>query len=51
MGLPLGPTQIRSSNDRAIAAALAPRGFIDCDRLHLPDDRAVYRYRAEQIGG
>ena len=34
-------TQIRSSNDRAIAAALATRGFIDCDRLHLPDDRAV----------
>jgi molybdopterin molybdotransferase len=41
VGLPLGPTQIRSSNDRAIAAALATRGFIDCDRLHLPDDRAV----------
>jgi molybdopterin molybdotransferase len=41
VGLPLAPTQIRSSNDRAIAAALASRGFIDCDRLHLPDDRAV----------
>lgn len=41
VGLPLAPTQIRSSNDRAIAAALATRGFIDCDRLHLPDDRAV----------
>lgn len=41
VGLPLGPTQIRSSNDRAIVAALATRGFIDCDRLHLPDDRAV----------
>ncbi|MDH5255387.1 MAG: molybdopterin molybdotransferase MoeA [Gammaproteobacteria bacterium] len=41
VGQPLGPTQIRSSNDRAIAAALATRGFIDCDRLHLPDDRAL----------
>ncbi len=41
VGQPLGPTQVRSSNDRAIAAALATRGFIDCDRLHLPDDRAV----------
>lgn len=41
VGLPLAPTQIRASNDRAIAAALATRGFIDCDQLHLPDDRAV----------
>jgi len=41
VGQPLGPTQIRSSNDRAIAAALATRGFLDCERLHLPDDRAV----------
>ena len=41
VGQPLAPTQIRASNDRAIAAALATRGFIDCDRLHLPDDRAV----------
>jgi molybdopterin molybdotransferase len=41
VGQPLAPVQIRSSNDRAIAAALATRGFIDCDRLHLPDDRAV----------
>ncbi len=41
VGLPLAPTQIRASNDRAIAAALANRGFLDCERLHLPDDRAV----------
>jgi molybdopterin molybdotransferase len=41
VGQPLAPVQIRSSNDRAIVAALATRGFIDCDRLHLPDDRAV----------
>ncbi len=41
VGQPLSPTQIRSSNDRAIAAALATRGFLDCDRLHLPDDRTV----------
>jgi len=41
VGQPLAPTQIRSSNDRAIAAALASRGFLDCDRLHLPDDRTL----------
>ncbi|MBL8202249.1 MAG: molybdopterin molybdotransferase MoeA [Chromatiales bacterium] len=41
VGQPIAPAQIRSSNDRAIAAALATRGFIDCDRLHLPDDRTV----------
>jgi molybdopterin molybdotransferase len=41
VGRPLSATQIRASNDRAIAAALASRGFIDCDRLHLPDDRQV----------
>jgi molybdopterin molybdotransferase len=40
-GLPLAPTQIRASNDRAIAAALASRGFLACDRLHLRDDRAL----------
>lgn len=39
--LPLAPMQIRASNDRAIAAALAARGFVDCDRLHLPDDPEV----------
>lgn len=41
VGQPLTPTRIRASNDRAIAAALANRGFIDCERLHLADDFAI----------
>jgi len=41
IGEALGPTQIRSSNDRAIAAALSRRGFTRYRRHHLPDDRAV----------
>ena len=49
VGQPLGPTQIRASNDRAIAAALATRGFLDCDRLHLPDDRAVLERELRQL--
>ena len=49
VGEPLAPTQIRASNDRAIAAALARRGFLDCDRLHLPDDRAVLERELRQV--
>lgn len=49
VGQPLGPTQIRASNDRAIAAALATRGFLDCDRLHLPDDRGVLERELRQL--
>jgi molybdopterin molybdotransferase len=49
VGQPLGPMQIRASNDRAIAAALATRGFLDCDRLHLPDDRAVLERELRQL--
>ena len=41
VGLPLAPTQIRASNDRAIAAALTTRGFLDCERRHLPDNPEV----------
>jgi len=41
VGEALGPTQIRASNDRAIAAALYRRGFTRYRRRHLPDDRAV----------
>ncbi len=41
VGQALGPTQIRASNDRAIATALSRRGFTRCRRRHLPDDRAV----------
>lgn len=41
VGQPVGANQIRSSNDRAITAALAARGFRDCTRVHLPDDREV----------
>ncbi len=49
VGQRLGPTQIRASNDRAIAAALATRGFLDCNRLHLPDDRAVLERELRQL--
>jgi len=41
VGEALGPTQIRASNDRAIAAALTRRGFTRYRRHHLPDDRAI----------
>jgi molybdopterin molybdotransferase len=41
VGQPVSANQIRSSNDRAISAALAARGFRQCTRAHLPDDRAV----------
>ncbi|MFC5440134.1 molybdopterin molybdotransferase MoeA [Rhodanobacter ginsenosidimutans] len=34
----LAPGQIRRSNDRALAAALATRGFDDVERTWLPDD-------------
>lgn len=40
-GAPLGPNQIRQSNDRTLAAALAARGFRVPTRRHLPDDPAV----------
>lgn len=41
VGQPVSANQIRSSNDRAISGALAARGFRDCTRVHLPDDRGV----------
>lgn len=41
VGLPMTATQIRNSNDRAIAAALLTRGFADVSRHHLPDDLAA----------
>lgn len=41
VGQPVGANQIRASNDRAISGALAARGFRDCTRISLPDDRAV----------
>lgn len=41
VGQPMPPNRIRSSNDRAIAAALATRGFLDCERRHLPDNPVV----------
>lgn len=41
VGQPVSANQIRSSNDRAITGALAARGFRNCARVHLPDDRGV----------
>jgi len=38
---PLASGQIRRSNDRALAAALAARGFDDVERTWLPDDLDV----------
>ncbi|MEZ5565227.1 MAG: molybdopterin molybdotransferase MoeA [Gammaproteobacteria bacterium] len=49
VGLPMTATQIRSSNDRAIAAALATRGFSACRRRHLPDDRAVLEHELAEL--
>jgi molybdopterin molybdotransferase len=46
-GEPLTPFRIRSSNDRAVIAALAAAGFRDTTRVHLPDDPAVL---AREIG-
>ncbi|KQX99352.1 molybdopterin biosynthesis protein MoeA [Rhodanobacter sp. Root480] len=37
----LAPGQIRRSNDRALAAALATRGFDDVGRTWLPDDLKI----------
>lgn len=41
VGEPISPFQIRSSNERALAAALARRGFVRCTRARLPDDPVV----------
>ena len=49
VGALLGPTQIRSSNGWAIAAALASRGFLDCERVHLPDDPVVLEQELRQL--
>ncbi len=42
-GAPLGPNQIRASNEYAVEAALAARGFAPVARLRLPDDEGVLR--------
>ncbi len=49
VGQPMTATQIRSSNDRAIAAALVARGFHATSRRHLPDDRAVLERELEKM--
>lgn len=49
VGEALGPTQIRSSNDRAIAAALSRRGFARYRRHHLPDDPAVLERELREL--
>jgi len=41
VGAPIAAHQIRSSNERAIRAALRARGFARVTGRHLPDDRAV----------
>jgi molybdopterin molybdotransferase len=46
---PVAPFQIRSSNDRAIATALAGRGFNDVTRARLPDNEAQLREALEQL--
>lgn len=42
-GTPITPAQIRSSNDRAILAALGGRGFRTTTRARLPDDPEILR--------
>jgi len=49
VGRPLADYQIRSSNDRAIAAALATRGFNELHRAHLPDEPAMLLQRVAQL--
>ncbi len=49
VGQPVSANQIRSSNDRAITAALAARGFRQCTRAHLPDDRAVLEREVHRL--
>ncbi len=49
VGQPVGANQIRSSNDRAITAALAARGFRHCTRAHLPDDRAILEHELSRL--
>lgn len=49
VGQPVSANQIRSSNDRAITAALAARGFRHCTRAHLPDDRAVLESKLRRL--
>jgi molybdopterin molybdotransferase len=43
VGEPIAPFQIRSSNDRAIAAALGAQHFSQVSRTRLPDDPTVLR--------
>ncbi len=42
-GQPISPVQIRSSNDHALAAALAAHGFGPVTRARLPDEPDVLR--------
>ena len=46
---PVSPTQIRSSNDRAIATALISRGFQQVTRSRLPDDETRLRSALERL--
>lgn len=46
---PVAPFQVRASNDRAIATALASRGFDDVTRARLPDNEALLREALEQL--
>jgi len=49
VGVPLADYQIRSSNDRAIAAALETRGCTDVIRARLPDDPQALLERIGQL--
>lgn len=49
VGQPISDYQIRSSNDRAIAGALAQRGCTTATRSHLPDDPAALLPAIEQL--
>jgi molybdopterin molybdotransferase len=50
-GAPLTPFRIRSSNDRAVIAALAAAGFRGTTRVHLPDNPAVLAREIDRLLG
>lgn len=49
VGQPVTDFQVRSSNDRAIAAALAQRGFERSSRALIPDDPQLLETRIRQL--
>ena len=51
VGEPLAPHQIRSSNDRALAAALQGHGLAEVSRARLPDDERTLLDEIQRLHG